>query len=193
VLLKIINEIRCWIDYLLFNFPGQSGYFIRAFVLSRKFKKCGKNISIGCGAIFTGCNNVELGSNINIGRNAQIYAHDAKVKIGDNFGLGTNSCIGASDGGEIFIGDNVSIAQNVVLRASDHVFENILKPIVQQGHSGGKIEIGNDVWICANSVITRNVTVENHSIISAGAVVTKNVELYSIVGGVPAKLIRKRK
>lgn len=56
----------------------------------------------------------------------------------------------------------------------------------------GPIIIGNDVWIGANAIIMDDITIGNGVIIAAGAVVTKNVEPYSIVGGVPAKLIKKR-
>jgi galactoside O-acetyltransferase len=86
----------------------------------------------------------------------------------------------------------VLIAQNVVLRASDHEYSDIDIPINQQGHTGGQIIIGNDCWIGANAVIARNVKIGDHSIVAAGAVVTKDVEPFAIVGGVPAKLIRKR-
>lgn len=56
----------------------------------------------------------------------------------------------------------------------------------------GKVKIGNDVWIGCNAIIMDNVTIGDGAIIAAGAVVTKNVEPYSIVGGVPARLIKKR-
>ena len=56
----------------------------------------------------------------------------------------------------------------------------------------GTVKIGNDVWIGANVVILDDVSIGNGAIIAAGAIVTKNVEPYCIVGGIPAKLIRKR-
>ena len=58
--------------------------------------------------------------------------------------------------------------------------------------AGGSVTIGNDVWIGARVTILRDVTIGDGAIIAAGAVVTKDVEPYSIVGGLPAKLIRKR-
>ena len=56
----------------------------------------------------------------------------------------------------------------------------------------GEIIIGDGVWIGANVVVTRNVTIGAHSIVAAGAVVTRDVEPYSIVAGVPATLVRRR-
>ena len=84
------------------------------------------------------------------------------------------------------------IAQNVVLRASDHEFKSIEVPIIKQGHTGADILICDDCWIGANAVITRNVTIGKHSIVAAGAVVTKDVKPFSIVAGIPARCIKKR-
>lgn len=58
--------------------------------------------------------------------------------------------------------------------------------------SAGKIIIGDDCWIAANAVITSGVVIGSHSIVGAGAVVTSDIEPYSIIGGVPARLIKKR-
>lgn len=85
------------------------------------------------------------------------------------------------------------IGSYVVIHSGDHVFDRIDISMNRQGHSEGKIIIGNDVWIGSNAVITKRVTIGDHSIIRAGAVVTKDVDAFSIVGGVPAKLIRKRR
>lgn len=56
----------------------------------------------------------------------------------------------------------------------------------------GSVKIGNDVWIGANAIVMSNVTIGDGAIIAAGAIVTKDVEPYSIVGGIPARLIRHR-
>jgi galactoside O-acetyltransferase len=62
-----------------------------------------------------------------------------------------------------------------------------------QGHDGGKIIIEDGVWIGSNAVVLPNTRIGKASIIAAGAVVTKDVEPYSIVAGVPAKKIKDRK
>ncbi len=78
------------------------------------------------------------------------------------------------------------------MRSSNHVFLYKTKPIRLQGCAGGSIVIGDDVWIGTNVVITTNVVIGTHSVIAAGAVVTKDVAPNSVVGGVPAKLIKYR-
>ena len=106
--------------------------------------------------------------------------------------MNTNCCISAAEKGEIIIGKNVLIAQNVVIRASNHNFTNLALPINKQGHTPGIIIIGDDCWIAANAVITSGVVIGSHSIVGAGAVVTSDIEPYSVIGGVPARLIKKR-
>jgi acetyltransferase-like isoleucine patch superfamily enzyme len=56
----------------------------------------------------------------------------------------------------------------------------------------GEIIIEDDVWIGSNAVILSNCTIGKGAIIGAGAVVTRNVDSYTVVGGVPAKLVKKR-
>jgi len=112
--------------------------------------------------------------------------------IGSNFTLNSNSQLGASFG-KIVIGDDCAIAPNCVLRASNHTFDDPNVPFREQGHTYGEITLEDDVWISSNCVVTANTKIGKSSIIGAGSVVTKNVEPYSIVGGVPAKLINKRK
>lgn len=90
-------------------------------------------------------------------------------------------------GKNITIGNNVLIGHNVVLATLNHSMNpaergNLLpKPIV----------IGNDVWIGAGAIVLPGVTIGDGAIIAAGAVVTKNVEADTIVGGVPAKFLRR--
>ena len=191
---KFLREFYTWSYFILNNLPGVSGIFLRRIILVKKFGKCGNNLMLSSGVEISGFDNIQFGDNIQISMRCSIHAHNyGKLLIGDNLGMNVNSTLGASDNGEIVIGDNVMIAQNVVIRSSNHNFEDIAIPISMQGYTGGKIVIGNGCWIAANVVITSNVNIGEHSIIAAGAVVTNDIEPYSIVGGVPAKLIRKRK
>jgi acetyltransferase-like isoleucine patch superfamily enzyme len=78
-----------------------------------------------------------------------------------------------------------------VLRSSNHIFHDKENPIYKQGHTSGKIIIGNDVWIASNVVITDGAVIGHGSIISAGARVSKKFPKYSVIGGVN-KIIKKR-
>lgn len=172
----ILNEINEWYIFIVSYFPGRIGRVIRGFIIKRMVKKSGNHISIGVGVEITGHENVEIGNNFSIMKFSSIYAHAANIVFGSNISINSNTCIGAEDGGEIIIGSNVLIAQNVVLRASDHEFKDPNISIKEQGHTGGKIVVGDDCWIGANAVITRNVCIGSHSIVAAGAVVTNDVE-----------------
>jgi hypothetical protein len=65
-------------------------------------------------------------------------------------------------------------------------------PIPQYGFSRGDVVIGNDVWVCSNSIVLSGVSIGDGAVIAAGAVVTRDVEPYSIVAGNPAKHIKWR-
>lgn len=91
------------------------------------------------------------------------------------------------------IGNCVMIAANVAILAKFHNYDRIDVPMIFQGSTQeSPCFIDDDVWIGRNVVIMPGIKIGKGSIVGAGAVVTTNVEPYSIVAGVPAKLIRKR-
>lgn len=92
------------------------------------------------------------------------------------------------------IGNFVMIAADAAILSSDHNYFDINQPMIMQGKGVEKyVIIEDDVWIGRSTIVLPGVTIGKGSIVGAGAVVTKDVEPYSIVGGIPAKLIRKRK
>ena len=91
------------------------------------------------------------------------------------------------DQGGIFIDDGALIGHNVVLATLNHD----LAPEKRQQLHPGAIYIGKNVWIGANAVVCAGVSVGDNAVIAAGAVVVKDVEANTVVGGVPAKLIKK--
>ncbi len=107
--------------------------------------------------------------------------------------IGQNSLIGMANViiGPIQIGNNVIFAQNIVASALNHEYRDINLPINQQKTITKPIIIEDDCWIAANAVITSGVTIGKHSVVAAGAVVTKSFPPYSIVAGNPAKLIKQ--
>ncbi len=141
--------------------------------------------------------NTELGSQgITIGNGCEVKkfstldASTGYIDIGNKSSI--NSFCSLNGYGGIKIGNSVRIASHVVILSSSHNFDNIDTSILSQGISGSKTQIGDDVWIGSHVIILGGVTIGSHSIIAAGSVLTKDVPEYSIVGGVPAKLIRQR-
>ena len=112
----------------------------------------------------------DCGKNISIGRNVFI-----------------NSGCRFQDHGGITIGDGALIGHNVVLATLNHDID----PRRRSDMHPAPIFVGNNVWIGANATILPGVTIGDGSIVAAGAVVTRNVPINVIVGGVPAKIIKK--
>lgn len=112
--------------------------------------------------------------------------------VGDVF-IGDRTIIGLGNTviGPVNIGNDVMFAQNVVVSAMNHGYEDINVPPSKQKDIIKLITIEDEVWIGANCVITIGVTVGKHSIVGAGSVVTKDIPPYCIAVGNPAKVIKK--
>ena len=108
------------------------------------------------------------------------------VIIGDHTRIGLHCTII----GPVTIGSHVNLAQGITVTALNHNFEDTAKRIDEQGITTKEVIIGDDVWIGTNAVILPGVTIGRHSVVAAGAVVTKDVPDCCIVGGVPAKVIK---
>jgi len=109
------------------------------------------------------------------------------VKIGNHTRVGLHNTII----GPVSIGNHVNLAQGITVSALNHNFEDAGKRIDEQGVNTAEVTIEDDCWIGANAVILPGVTIGQHSVIAAGAVVTKDVPPHSLVAGVPAKIIKQ--
>ena len=138
---------------------------IRSFLVRNYLKKCGKNIRVKKGA--------EISPNSILGNNTE---------------LGTRCLIQSN----VIIGNDVIMGPDIKIYSRNHNYDSIDKPIRKQGKKYYNTSVANDVWIGANVLIMAGVKVGNHVIIAAGSVVTKDLPDYSIVGGVPAKVIKYR-
>ncbi|MVN90723.1 acyltransferase [Mucilaginibacter aquatilis] len=107
--------------------------------------------------------------------------------------IGDNSLIGMSNViiGPVNIGNNVIMAQNIVVSALNHEYRDVTIPIHAQKILTNPIVIEDDCWIAANAVITSGVTIGKHSVVAANAVITKNVPPFSVAAGNPAKIIKQ--
>ena len=109
------------------------------------------------------------------------------VTIGDHSLVGMGNVII----GPVTIGNNVILAQNVVASGLNHEYKDPATPIHAQPVTTAPIVIEDDCWIAANVVITAGVTIGRHSVVAAGAVVTKDIPAFSIAAGNPARVIKR--
>lgn len=109
------------------------------------------------------------------------------VNIGNNSRIGIGNVVI----GPVTIGNNVILAQNIVMSGLNHNYTNIDIPIYLQGETVATITIEDDCWIGANVVITAGVTVGKHSVVAGGAVVTKSIPPYCVAVGNPARVIKQ--
>jgi acetyltransferase-like isoleucine patch superfamily enzyme len=109
------------------------------------------------------------------------------VNIGNNSRIGIGNVVI----GPVTIGNNVILAQNIVLSGLNHNYTNIDIPIYLQGETVATITIEDDCWVGANAVITAGVTIGKHSVVAGGAVVTKSIPPYCVAVGNPARVIKK--
>lgn len=109
------------------------------------------------------------------------------VIIGDDTLVGIGNVII----GPVSIGSNVILAQNIVASGLNHEYKNVDISIKKQSVTTSQIIIEDDCWVAANVVITAGVTIGKHSVIAAGAVVTKDIPQFSVAAGNPAKVIKQ--
>ncbi|MXV17450.1 acyltransferase [Pedobacter sp. HMF7056] len=125
-----------------------------------------------------------------VGRGSAIFL-DATFDCAGNFSLGDHAVINGKcridNKGGIYIGSNVSISQEVMILSADHDPDS-------PGFTGRnkQVTIGDYVWIGSRALIMPGITIGKGAVVAAGAVVTRDVPPFAIVGGVPARVIRKR-
>lgn len=137
--------------------------------------KCGKNVIISRKCNFT-WNNVSVGNNVSVNEGALFLSTRAKIFIGDNVMFGPNVTM-------ITGGHRTDLIGRFMINITDE------EKLVENDQD---IILKGDNWIGANSTILKGVTIGKGAVVGAGAVVTKDVPEYSIVGGVPAKVIKLR-
>ena len=191
--IELFREIKDWIEFFISIIPGRTGYFLRSEYFKKRLSLNFKNNRFEIGLKIEFPKNVYIGSNSFYGLGCKIYAsEESKIEIGSNITFNSNVMINARGKGFIYIDDDVLIGPNVVIRSNNHSFKQINQSIINQGMTEGEIVINKNVWIGSNCVVLPNCEIGEGAIIAAGAIVTSDVEPYSIVGGVPAKLISKR-
>lgn len=110
--------------------------------------------------------------------------------VGDDVDFALDVLITSSGGVEI--GDRTLIGYRVQILSANHSIPKGSEKIFEAGHDLAKVTIGKDVWIGGNSMILPGVTIGDGAVVAGGSVVNKDVPPYTIVGGIPAKIIKKR-
>ncbi len=160
---------RCsfrWVELIGQIFPEDArGCRIRGALYRPFLKQCGDNFQVGIGTKLEHLENIEVGNDVYIGHGCWISGVRGGIVFCDQVMLGPHVCMVSSNhtpvDGSFRFGPGV----------------------------GGRIVINRGVWLAAKSVITASVEIGECSLIAAGAIVVKNVEPFSIMGGVPAKKI----
>lgn len=115
------------------------------------------------------------------------------LEFGDNCSVQAYSVlVGYGTDGVIRLGNDVRVAPHVMMIAANHVFDDPAVPIREQGMRYGPIIVEDDVWIGGRATLVAGITVGTGAVVGAGAVVTRDVPPFSIVAGVPAKVIGHR-
>ena len=156
---------------MLAPFEGR-GFIVLRYILIR-------NLAVSCGENVAVFHNVF----INFGESGR-----EGLRFGKNVSVNTGCYIDASGG--ISIGDNVSIAHQTSILSTNHTWTDPNVPICYNEVASRPVRIEDDVWIGCGCRILSGVTIHSRSVVAAGAVVCRNVEFNTVVGGVPAKFLK---
>lgn len=144
--------------------------------IKRSFAECGKDSHIDSGGDFFPLSNIHVGNHASIGVNARFWTTRAQIYIEDYVLFGPDVTIITGDHRKDVIGKHI-----IELKDADKTEED-----------DQDVVIGKGAWIGAGTIILKGVHIGEDAIIAAGSVVTKDVPHYTVVGGVPAKVIRER-
>lgn len=156
----------------------------------------GRNVYIDQGCYLHACpGGITLGDNTYVMHGAVLHVYNfrnlphAHISIGQDCLIGELNVLRGQGG--ITIGDRVFTAPLVQMLAVNHVYQDPQVPMVEQGITAEGIIVEDDVWIGAGAILTDGIRVGKGSVIAAGSVVTKDVPPHTVVGGVPAKILKR--
>ena len=140
---------------------------------------------------------ITLGNNVSIGDYGKVVVsttlnHIGRyIRIGNNVGIGEYAYLGGAGG--LTIGDDCIIGQYFSCHPENHHFGETHIQVRHQGVSREGITLGNDCWVGAKVTLLDGVSIGDHSVVAAGSVVTRSFPAYSVLGGVPAKVLKTRR
>ena len=146
-----------------------------AWAWKRQMKYCGKNVYIRpLSSDFKGLENLSIGEGSLVPKGSTFYCTVAPLTIGRKVIFGPNPTVITGD-------HRIDVVGKFIADSLDKLPENDLPVVIE-----------DDVWCGANVTILKGVTIGRGSVVAAGAVVTRSFPPYSVIGGVPARLIRMR-
>ena len=155
------------------------------------------NLEEGCSIMGLSKRGIVFGERCTVGRGAMIAPTGVfggepgeGFSLGDNSNVGHYAVIGCS--GYIEVGARVLMGPHVCLLAENHNFDDLARPIKDQGVSRRGIVVEDDVWLGAGAIVLAGVTIGHDSVVAAGSVVTRDVPPFAVVGGAPARVLRAR-
>lgn len=160
--------------------------------------KAGKSLIIEDGVYLSALSKdgIVFGNNVTIAKSAVLTCTGVLadkgigIKIGNNCAIGAQSFLGGQGGIEIM--DNVIMGPQVKIFSENHSYADSTIIIRKQGETRAKVQIQEDCWIGAGTIILAGVTIGAGSVIAAGSVVTKSIAVKSVVAGVPARFLKSR-
>lgn len=158
----------------------------------------GRGATIGDGVLIQGLSKrgVRIGPGASVGAHTIIMPTSVMRNLGEGCWIGRNSGIGQYSfigcGGGVTIGENVIMGQYVSFHTENHLHSDLDRPIVLQGVRRAPIIVEDDVWVGVKATFLSGAHVGRGSIVAAGAVVRGDIPPYSIIGGVPARIIGTR-
>lgn len=158
--------------------------------------RLGRGAYLDQGVYLHACpNGIEIGPGTLVMHGAVLHVYNFRgmprcgIRIGRDSLVGEYTVIRGQGG--VVIGDRVYTSPHCQIIAVNHVFDDPARPFVEQGITAQGITIEDDVWLGSGAVVTDGVHIGQGAVVAAGGVVTRDVPAHTVVGGVPAKVIRE--
>ncbi len=195
--------------------PGALGLWLRSKLYPCLLKRCGRGVVFGVNVVLRHPHKIEIGDQAIVDDNCLLDAKGTDnegIRLGPGVFLGRNSILSCKNGdiildenvnigfnSEVFSGSRVHVGKETLIAAycyligGGHNTDNIGEAINKQGSVSHGIEVGENCWLGAGVKVLDKVNVGSHSILGAGAVVTRDIPEYAVAIGVPAKVFRDRR
>ena len=194
--------------------PGALGLWLRSRLYPRLLGACGRNVAFGANVTLRhphkirigdhvtiddggvldakGAANrgITIGSRVFIGRNTILTCKDGDMEIGDAVSIGFNCSLFSAS--SVRIGPSTLLAAYCFVVGGGHEYDRVDIPIIEQARPSKGIEVGSNVWLGTRVTVLDGIEIGEGAIVGASAVVTEDVPPFTIVAGIPARVIRAR-